>query len=579
MSIEHDELTRRALAWADDDPDVKTAGALRALVEQRDFSALRDCFSGPIEFGTAGLRGVLGPGPSKMNEATVCRAAAGLARQIIAEVVNARERGVVVGRDARRGSAEMATAVAEVLSGHGVTVHWIPDAAPTPLSAFAGRHLNAAAIAIVTASHNPPEYNGLKVYSERWCQIISPQDRTIRELGDASGPIKALPRLAFDEALASGQIMPLSPDVVVSYFEALDQQCQGTVPPPSNPRIVTTALHGVGHPWIEKALRRRGFDDIHPVWEQAEPDGRFPTVTFPNPEEPGALDLALAHAEKVDAELVVANDPDTDRLCVAVAQPDGFRVLNGNELGVLLADWLLSQRSLKGQLPPRAFVATSLVSTSMLKAVGAHWGAGYIETLTGFKWIWERSLEEIAAGGTFVFGFEEALGYCIGAAVRDKDGVGAAQILMELAAHLKAEGRTLLDQLDGLYRRHGVYINEQVSVRLPGRDGQARIDAIMASLRGSQVTEVAGHLVETFHDLLGPDADALGLTSSNVLIYRLAGGCRLVMRPSGTEPKLKGYVEVCEPVGAGETVDVARQRAVLVVQRMVTWIEQIIEGT
>ena len=326
-------------------------------------------------------------------------------------------------------------------------------------------------------------------------------------------------------------------------------------------------------------MRRRGFSDLHPVLEQAEPDGAFPTVTFPNPEEPGALDLALALSARVDADLVVANDPDTDRLCVAVcAQGSPGRVLSGNELGVLLADWLLRGRNEKATADDHPFVATTIVSTTMLRAVAEASGATCLQTLTGFKWIWDRALARIDEGGTFVFGFEEALGYCVGGVVRDKDGIGAAQILMELAADLKSRGLTLLDQLDSLYRAHGVYLNHQVAVRLPGLDGRARIDALMAGLRTAPPSEVAGVPVSEVRDLAGPDAEALELPRSNVVVFRLADGSRLVVRPSGTEPKLKSYLEVREAVSPGEEVDDARRRAKPRMAALVTWIDHVIGG-
>jgi len=565
------ELVRQAEAWIADDPDPTTRQELAALVAKHDTAALAERFAGPLTFGTAGLRGELGAGPSRMNEATVARATAGLARQLLADVPGAAERGVVIGRDARRGSVQLARVVAEVLCGHGLRVRYFEDPVPTPLCAFAGKRSEAAAIAIVTASHNPPEYNGLKVYSERWMQIVSPQDTRIQQEASAAGPVLDLPRIPFESARASGLLAPFTEAMGEAYIAALDAQCRGPVPPPVQVRAVTTALHGVGHAWVDRALRARGFTDLHPVVEQAEPDGEFPTVTFPNPEEPGALDLALALAEEVDADLVVANDPDTDRLCVAVRTAGQARVLSGHELGVLLGDWLLRRPGLE-----RPVVATTIVSTTMLRAQAESAGAGYLETLTGFKWIWDKAL---AQDGTFVFGFEEALGYCVGPVVRDKDGIGAAQVLMELAADLKARGETLLDRLDALYRAHGLYLNEQVSVRLPGLDGRVRIEGLMAGLRSAGPQEIGGVAVATSHDLAGPDAETLGLPRADVLIYELADGGRVVVRPSGTEPKLKGYLEVREAVREGEAVAEARRRAAPRIAALASWMDTVIGGS
>ncbi|MGB0590500.1 MAG: phospho-sugar mutase [Myxococcota bacterium] len=573
------DLVASAEAWIADDPDPETRRELEMLIAERDTHGLAERFAGPLTFGTAGLRGELGAGPARMNQVTVARATAGLARQLIADVPDARDRGVVVGRDGRRGSPELSRVVAEVLCGHGLRVHWIEGPTPTPVCAFAGRHTRAAAVAIVTASHNPPEYNGLKVYAPNGAQIVSPQDQRIQSEGIAAGSISDLPRTPFDAAESNGLLMRFDDALEAHYLGALDGQCQGPVPPPAQVRVVTTALHGVGHRWIEAALRRRGFDDLHPVLEQSEPDGAFPTVTFPNPEEPGALDLSLALGERVDADLVVANDPDTDRLCVAVRRAGRpVRVLSGNELGVLLGDWLLRGRIAHGTAGDDPFLATTIVSTTMLRAVAEASGATCLQTLTGFKWIWDRSLATMDRGGTFIFGFEEALGYCVGSVVRDKDGVGAAQILMELAADLKSRGMTLLDQLDTLYRAHGVYLNHQVSVRLPGLDGRARIDALMAGLRSAPPVEIAQVAVTSVNDLAGPDAEALGLPRSNVIVFHLADRGRVVVRPSGTEPKLKSYLEVREAVSPDEEVADARRRAEPRMTGLVTWIDRVIGG-
>lgn len=571
------ELSARARAWIADDPDPETRRELSALVEAEDLAGLKERFAGPLTFGTAGLRGVLGAGPARMNEATVTRAAAGLARQLLADVSGAAANGVLVGRDGRRGSEALARVVAEVLCGHGMTVHWIDDATPTPFCAFAGRHLKTSAVAIVTASHNPPEYNGLKVYAPNGAQIVPPQDARIQEEGLAAGPVLSVPRVPFPEAKDSGLLVHVDASVTTAYFEALDTQCQGPASPPSDVRVVTTALHGVGHRWVEEALARRGFKDLHPVVEQASPDGAFPTVAFPNPEEPGALDLALALSQRVSADLVVANDPDTDRLCVAVCrQGTPAYVLSGNELGVLLADWLLRGRAAHGRLGDAPFVATTIVSTTMLKALAEEAQASCLQTLTGFKWIWTSALERIEAGGTFVFGFEEALGYCVGPVVRDKDGVSAAQVLMELASDLKSQGMTLIDQLNALYTQHGLYLNEQVALRLPGLDGRERIEALMATLRSAPPDVVGGSTVVRLVDLAGDDADALGLARSNVIIIDLADESRIVVRPSGTEPKLKSYLEVREPVAQGEHVDDARRRAEPRMAAMKAWIKGVI---
>ena len=568
-------------AWIADDPDPETRAELRGLLDAGDWVALEERFAGPLTFGTAGLRGELGGGPSRMNLATVARAAAGLARQLLGDEPDAGERGVVLGRDGRRMSPEFARSVAEILVGHGLRVHWIDRPAPTPVAAFAGRYLGAAATAVVTASHNPPQYNGFKVYASRGSQIVSPQDARIRQEADGAGPTLALPRVDFERALADGRIVPIDERIEPLYLDALDAQCLDPPEPPATLTVVTTALHGVGHRWVQMALARRGHRALHPVCEQAQPDGEFPTVAFPNPEEEGALDLAMDLAGQVDAELIVANDPDTDRLCVAVADEaasGGYTQLTGNELGILLADWLLGERARRGTLPPGALVLTTVVSTTMLERLARAHGARYAETLTGFKWIWDRAMALESRGATYVFGFEEALGYCVGPAVADKDGVGAAQSLMELASAWKSRGLTLRDRLNELSREHGVHMTSQISTVLPGLDGRARIEATMARLRAQRPAEIGGLLVERARDLSGPDAHEAGLPKSDVLTYWLAGGSRLVVRPSGTEPKLKSYIEARAEVVEGGTLDEARQRASAAAARIASWVRTTVEG-
>ncbi|MCA9516983.1 MAG: phospho-sugar mutase, partial [Myxococcales bacterium] len=327
--------------------------------------------------------------------------------------------------------------------------------------------------------------------------------------------------------------------------------------------------------WLLEMLARRGHRHVFPVLAQAAPDGDFPTVAFPNPEEKGALDLAYALGRDKYAELIVANDPDADRLAAAVrddASDTGYRPLSGNELGLLLGDWLLSEGARRGALPERSLVVTTIVSTTALEALAAARGARYREVLTGFKWILDAAFEGAERGETFVFGFEEALGYCCGRAVRDKDGIGAAAVLMELAAALKARGKTLLDRLDELALEIGVTATDQVAVTLAGADGIARIGRVMAAIRAEPPEWIGGVAVRRSRDLASAaDAEAAGLPGGDVLTYWLEGGGRVVMRPSGTEPKLKCYLEASAPVGdAG--LDAARADAKALVGRLAAWV-------
>jgi phosphomannomutase len=550
----HAQLIETARAWMAQDPDPRTRAEVESLIAEARWGELVERFAAPMEFGTAGLRGLVGAGPARMNIATVSQAADAVAREALANARDAATRGIVVGRDARRMSDGFALVSAEIFAAHGIRVHWIPKPAPTPVCAFLGKHYGAAAIVIVTASHNPPEYNGFKVYGESASQIVPPQDVRIRELRDAVTDASAVPRMPFAEAVRRGLIRVVPQRDLESYLEAIDAQCLGDNPPPAQVSAVTTALHGVGHTWVADALTRRGHRHLFPVLEQAYPDGRFPTVRFPNPEEKGALDLALALARDKFAELILANDPDTDRLCVAVrdeAQASGYRVLTGNEVGLLLADWVLSMGPRRPGWPDKPFVACSLVSTAMLEPLCRARGATYAEVLTGFKWIWHEALVRAQRGETFVFGFEEALGYCVGRAVRDKDGIGAAQALMDLAAFEKARGRTLLDRLDAIANEIGASVTDQVALTLPGLDGMARIARIMKTWREAPPESLAGVAVARRRDLAGPDAEAAGLPRGDVLTWWLADQSRIVARPSGTEPKLKVYLETVAPVGEG----------------------------
>jgi len=384
----------------------------------------------------------------------------------------------------------------------------------------------------------------------------------------------------FEEAVERGMIRLIDAEIEPVYLAALDEQCLDSETPPASLTVVTTALHGVGHRWIQMALGRRGHTGLHPVCEQAQPDGEFPTVDFPNPEEAGALDLAMELGRQVGAELILANDPDTDRLCVAVedsSTEQGFTQLTGNELGVLLADWLLGERARRGELPDGALVLTTVVSTTMLERLAQEHGARYAETLTGFKWIWDRAFQLEDEGAQYIFGFEEALGYCVGPAVRDKDGVGAAQVLMELAARWKERGTTLRARLEELARVHGVHVTDQISTVLPGLDGRARIDAIMAALRDAPPASIGGLDVERSRDLSGVEADQAGLPRSDVLTYWLAGGSRVVVRPSGTEPKLKCYIEARAVVPDGAALVGPQESARSTAQSIAQWVQEIVE--
>ena len=482
-----------------------------------------------------------------MNRAVVRAATAALAGWLQAGHggPGAAQAGVVIGCDARHRSAEFADEAARVLAGAGIRAHLLPPQRPTPLLAFAVRHLRAAAGIMITASHNPPADNGYKLYLGDGAQIIPPVDKqigtAIAELGDLS----EIPVAPADSPL----IGRLGDEIARAYLDAI----AGAVPGPAERgaalRWVYTPMHGVAAGLALRAFEQAGFPPPHVVAAQAEPDPAFPTVAFPNPEEPGALDLALALARETGADLVIANDPDGDRLAVAVpdpAAPGGWRALSGDQVGALLGAYLLDQDP--GPDPAARLAATTVVSSTMLSKIAAAAGVRYAETLTGFKWI-VRAADGVP-GARFVFGYEEALGYAVTPAVRDKDGISAALVLLSLAAAGRAAGQSLLDRWDALEMAHGVHLTTQVTLH-------TRAPALaMAGLRALPPASLAELPVTGVTDLM---ADAGGLPPSDVLTYRLPGA-RVVIRPSGTEPKLKAYLEVTEPAG-GRSLAAARAAA------------------
>lgn len=531
MSDKTAELLARAEAWLAEDPDTATRDELAGVIEDvragGDAGDLADRFAGTLEFGTAGLRGALGAGPNRMNRVVVTRAAAGLAAHLNA-TGHAGE-PVVIGYDARHNSDVFARDTAEVMTGAGFHALVLPEPLPTPVLAFAIRELGAAAGVMVTASHNPPQDNGYKVYLGDGSQIVPPADAEIATQIEAVGPLAGVPRGGAGDTVP-GDLLPRYLAGVTSLLS-------------SGPRdldIVYTPLHGVGSQVVEKVLAVAGFHSVAVVPEQREPDADFPTVAFPNPEEPGAMDLALALAAERGADIVVANDPDADRCAVAVPDAHGWRMLRGDEVGALLAHHLLSQGT-------HGTYANSIVSSTLMSKLAAASSQPHVETLTGFKWIGRVP--------NLAFGYEEALGYCVDPArVRDKDGVSALLLVCELAAREKAAGRTLVDVLDDIARAHGLHATDQVSVRF---NDLSQIPATMERLRSAPPTTLGGLAVERVEDLSKGSA---ALPPTDGLLYSLAEGARVIVRPSGTEPKVKCYLEVVVPVVGHDAsaVDAAR---------------------
>jgi phosphomannomutase len=541
------DLFSRARAWAQADPDPATRAELEGLIEAGDTEAIEERFSEPLVFGTAGLRGALGAGPARMNRLVVRQTAAGVAGWVRERGLEARRAGVVVGRDARHGSEAFANDTADVVASAGVRVRRFVRHLPTPITAFAVRHLQAAAGVMVTASHNPPQDNGYKVYASDGAQIIPPDDARIAELSARHGAPPVEPLSA--ETLARIETLD-EPALLDAYAKVALALLEPT--PERELSCVYTPMHGVGGAIVPDLFVAAGFAPPVRVPAQFAPDPDFPTVAFPNPEEPGALDLALAEASRHDVDLVIANDPDADRLAIAVREaPAKYRILSGNELGSILGDHLIASSSGTDRL-----VATTIVSSRMLSAIADAAGVAFAETLTGFKWIARAQQQD--PGHRLLFGYEEALGYAVSDAVADKDGMTAALVVAGLAAREKARGRTLLDRLADLERRFGVHATDQVSLRRSRPEGIDEIEQLMVELRKSPPTEIANRKVTEVVDYLPGRPD---LPKSNVLAFFTDDNARVVVRPSGTEPKLKAYLEVkSAPVGSGELAS-ARRRA------------------
>jgi phosphomannomutase len=525
------EPAARARAWLAEDPDPDTRAELAALLDAGDTAALAERFSGTLRFGTAGLRGEMGAGPMRMNRAVVIRAAAGLAAYL---TKRAGTPGlVVIGHDARHHSATFARDTAAVITGAGggLRAALLPGPLPTPVLAFAVRHLGAVAGVAVTASHNPPRDNGYKVYLGDGSQIVPPADEDIAAEIAAVGPLAGVPRPEEGWEL-------LGQDIVDAYLD------RATAPlTPGSARTTTTVytpLHGVGQGVLNAAFARAGFPEPIEVPAQSRPDPDFPTVAFPNPEEPGAMDLALAAARAARPDLVIANDPDADRLAVGIPGPDGWRMLRGDELGALLAAHLVA----KGV---RGTFATSIVSSSLLCKIAASAGLPHAETLTGFKWL--------ARVPSLGYAYEEALGYCVDPdGVRDKDGITAALLAAELAAELKEHGRTLAGLLDELALAHGLHTTDQLSVRVADL---SLIAGAMSRLRATPPRELAGMTVRRAEDL---GEGSASLPATDALRFTL-DAARVIVRPSGTEPKLKCYLETVTPVRDAAELAAARTEA------------------
>ena len=512
-------LVGEVQAWITDDPDPSTASQLQQWLDTNNEAELRASFNGFLQFGTAGLRGPIRPGPSGMNRAVVGRTAAG----IVAYMKERNLTSVIIGRDARHGSEDYTFETAEIMSGAGMKVFVLPRPLPTPVLAFATNELGCDVGIMVTASHNPPQDNGYKVYlggtvdgiEYRGSQIVSPTDVSIAHKIAGITSLKQQPR--------GKEWTVLGEEIIEKYID----RTASLATKPGSLRIVYTAMHGVGTETLQRVFQKAGFASPILVEAQAAPDPDFPTVAFPNPEEPGAIDLALETAKSFDADLVIANDPDADRCAAAVKDPvTGWRMLRGDELGAILGE-SIARKTTTG------IFANSIVSSSILKKIAEHYKLEFKETLTGFKWL--------AKIKGLTFGYEEALGYAVDAkTVNDKDGISAAITLAQIATDLAADGKTLLDLLDEIWARHGFHATEQISIRL---SDLSKVGVILGGLRNNPPQNIAGRVVASIDDLAAPTD---GLPPTDGLRIWLDGGVRIIIRPSGTEAKMKCYIEVIE---------------------------------
>ena len=554
------QLFSDARAWADLDPDPATAASLTELVSLAEagtpsaLQQLKDSFSGTLQFGTAGLRAALGPGPNRMNRVVVRRAAAGFASFLVQAVEKAspgtRPRAVV-GFDARYNSDIFAQETAAVFTAAGIDTLLMPAALPTPLLAYAVRALECDGGVMVTASHNPPQDNGYKVYlgrhaveeSGRGAQIVAPYDALIAAEIDKAPAVDSI-------SLAEDGWGVLETGIASDYEAAAAALAKADLFPARDLKIVLTPMHGVGGDTAVAVLQAAGFTDVTVVSEQAQPDPDFPTVSFPNPEEPGALDLALAAAARADADIVLANDPDADRAAVAAKDPDtgAWRMLRGVEVGALLGAHVVARLSASTEETHDGVFANSIVSSRLLARIAAAAGYAHEETLTGFKWI--------SRVPGLIYGYEEALGYCVAPdLVRDKDGISAAVLIAELAAAAKADGKTIFDTLDELYLVHGLHASDQLSIRVADL---GLLNAMMNRLRVSPPESFGGSAVESLLDLAEGSEK---LPPTDGLLYLTRDLTRVIIRPSGTEPKLKCYLEVIQSVGSAAELPGARAAA------------------
>ena len=528
-----------------------------------DAAAIADRFYRELEFGTGGLRGVLGAGTNRMNVYTVAKATQGYSNYL---KQSKGEPSVAIGYDSRIHSDDFARSAAEVFAANGIRVFLYPRLMPTPALSFAVRDLGCDGGVVITASHNPAKYNGYKVYGADGCQITTEAAKAIQQAIDGVDPFDDVKWAAFDDAVQAGQIQYIGEDTVDRYQAALATASVLPEGIDKNVAIVYTPLNGSGISCVPRCLKEHGFTNIIIPDEQKDPDGNFPTCPYPNPEVQEALEVGLRWAEKTQSDLLLATDPDCDRVGIAVKDGEGYTLINGNQMGVMLFDFICKMRQQNGTMPQAPVAVKTIVTTPMAKKVADHYGVQLIDVLTGFKFVGEQIglLEKKGEVGRYVFGLEESYGYLSGSFVRDKDAVNASLLICEMFAWYKAQGKSLIDVLHELYQKFGYYENRSLSFQFEGAEGFAKMQELMAGLRKNSPAEIAGLQVERVIDYRNDDT---GLPKSNVMRFFLEGGAEAVVRPSGTEPKLKVYLTA---VGVGQND--ATETADRLVQFVKEWI-------
>lgn len=542
--------------WCEDSYfDAATKAELLAIKE--DTKEIEERFYKNLEFGTGGLRGIIGAGTNRMNIYTVSKATQGFANYIKSQGEVAVKKGVAIAYDSRNYSPEFAEITARVLAGNGIKAYLSDELRPVPMLSFAVRHLGCTGGVVITASHNPPEYNGYKVYWDDGAQVPFPRDGEIIKEVNAITDFNMIKMADLTEAVNSGMIQYVGPELDIAYLDAVTEQIvnQSTIDN-TDLKIVYTPLHGSGNKPVRRALAKAGFKNVYIVPQQEMPDGNFTTVGYPNPENRAVFDLAMDLAKKVDADIIVGTDPDADRVGAVVKKTDGdYMVLTGNMTGALLCEYILSQKKESSTLPSNGAVVSTIVSTDMTKAICAEYNMKYIDVLTGFKYIGEKIKEfESDNSYEYMFGFEESYGCLAGTYARDKDGCLATMLICELAAYYKSKGMSLYDGLLALYAKYGYYKEDITSITLKGIDGAAQIKKVMDTLRADALTEVAGvkvieardYSIDKVVNMVTGEESKSGLPSSNVLYYILENGTWFCVRPSGTEPKIKVYFGSCD---------------------------------